>query len=284
MLDLLRILIYYPLTNILAFIIWSTPGHYAAAGIIILTLIIRFALLIPSRKGAQTQRKIQQIQPLVNELKAEYADDKQGFAMAQMELYKKNDINAFGNCLTLIIQLPLLITLYYAIRHGLTPGNVHIYPWMPKITTINPNFFGINLLNPDKTYILPVLAAVAQFFQARLMAPQTKPVPGAAPDPAAATQRAMMYFLPATTLIFAISFPAGVALYWVMSTGFQAIQQFYVNKEKYTITGVDAALKEVDKEHPGHKKVAPKALAEIKDSTSTDKKSGVNVVVRRKSP
>lgn len=281
MLELLRILIYYPLLNILTFFIWSTPGHYAAVGIIVITLLVRFALLIPSKKAAQTQRKIQQINPLVEELKREYGSDKQGFAVAQMELYKKNNINPFGNCITLLVQLPVLILLYYSIRYGLTPGNPHIYPWMVHPATINANFFGINLVNPDTTYILPVLAAVTQYFLARFMAPQAA-TPGAAPDAAAQTQKMMMYFLPATTLIFALKFPAGVALYWVISTGFQAVQQWYVNKEKYNIQGVDAALKEVDVEHPGHKKPSVKVLEEIKEETSTDKKSGVNVTVRKR--
>jgi YidC/Oxa1 family membrane protein insertase len=254
-----------------------------AVGIIVLTLIVRFALLIPSKRSAQTQRKIQQVQPLIDELKKEYGDDRQGFAVAQMDLYKKNNINPFGNCVTLLIQIPILITLYYSIRNGLTPDNPHIYPWMLHPDTISTNFFGINLSSPDKTYILPVLAAAAQFALAKLMAPLPKPqVPGAMPDPMAQTQKMMQYFLPATTLIFALSFPAGVALYWVMSTGFQAVQQWYVNKEKFSIAGVDAALKEADVEHPEHKKRPAKVLEEIKEQTSVDKKSGVNVVVRKK--
>jgi YidC/Oxa1 family membrane protein insertase len=281
MLELFNVLIYYPLLNILTFIIAITPGHYAAVGIIVLTLVVRFILLIPSKRAAQTQRKIQQIQPLVDELKREYGDDKQGFAVAQMALYKQNSINAFGNCITLLIQLPILITLYSAIRHGLVVDGPHIYSWMLHPATINNNFFGINLVSPDKTYILPVLAAATQYFLARFMAPAPKPA-GAAMDPAAQTQKMMMYFLPGTTLIFALSFPAGVALYWVVSTGFQAVQQFYVNKEKFAIAGVDAALKEADVEHPNHAKRTEKVVKEIKNQTSTDKKTGVNVTVRRK--
>jgi YidC/Oxa1 family membrane protein insertase len=282
MLELLRIVIYYPLLNLLTLIIKFTPGHYAAVGIIVLTLLVRFILLIPSKKAAQTQRKIQQVTPLVEELKAEYGSDKQGFAVAQMDLYKKNDINPFGNCLTLLIQLPILITLYYSIRFGLSGSGEHLYPWVGRPDFINTSFFGIDLIKPDHTYVLPILAALAQYFLARFMAPQTKSVPGAKVDPAAQTQKMMMYFLPATTLIFALSFPAGVALYWVISTGFQALQQWYVNKEKYNIQGVEAALKEVDVEHPDHKKRSAKVEEVIKEETSTDKKSGVNVTVRKK--
>ncbi|HSI20404.1 MAG TPA: YidC/Oxa1 family membrane protein insertase [Verrucomicrobiae bacterium] len=285
MLEILRVLIYYPLINLLTLIIWAVPGHYAAVGIVLLTLLVRFILLIPSKKAAQTQRKMQQIAPLAAELKQEYGDDKQGFAMAQMELYKKNDINPFGNCITLLIQIPVLITLYYSIRFGLTPDNPHLYAWLPRPEFINNNFFGINLIAPDKTYVLPVLAALMQYVQARLMMPATPvaPNPDGTPDPNAMTQKIMQYFLPATTLLFALSFPAGVALYWVVSTAFQVVQQFYVNKEKYAITGVDAALKEADAEHPEHKPRSPRVMDQIKEQTSTNTKAGVTVTVRKKS-
>lgn len=279
--EIIRILVYYPLINLLTFLSWLVPGHYAAVSIILLTLMVRFALLIPSKKAAQTQRKMQQLQPLLDELKLEYGNDRQGLAAAQMELYKKNGVNPFGNCGTLLIQLPILIALYYAIRFGLSPDSVHIYPWMVRPEFINTNFFGIDLIQPDKTYILPVFAAVLQFVQVKLSMPQHRPE--VKNDPAVATQKIMQYFIPATTLLFAASFPAGVALYWVVTTAFSCVQQLQVNKEKYDLTGVEKALKDADKEHPEHKPRSQKIEAEIKEQTSTDKKSGVKVTVRRKS-
>jgi YidC/Oxa1 family membrane protein insertase len=282
MLELLRILIYYPLINLLTFLIWIIPGHFAAVGIILLTLFVRFLLVLPSKKAAQTQRKMQQVQPLIDELKREYGDDKQGLAVAQMELFKKNDINPFSNCLTLLIQIPILITLYYAIRFGLAPDSPHIYPWMVRPEFINTNFFGISLLTPDKSFVLPVIAAILQYIQIKMTMPNHKPVPGAAPDVAVQTQKMFQYVIPGTTLIFASSFPAGVALYWVVSTMFSIGQQWFVNKEKYNITGVDAALKEADVKHPEHKPRSKKVLKEIKEQTATDTKSGVTVTVRKK--
>lgn len=280
MLELLRIIIYYPLINLLMFFIWLTPGHYAAVGIILLTLAVRFALLIPSKRAAQTQRKMQQIQPLLDELKAEYGNDKQGLALAQMELYKKNNINAFGNCLSLLVQLPILLTLYYAIRDGLRPDSPHLYAWLPRPEFINTELFTIGLTAPDTTFVLPVLAALLQYWQMKITLP--KPAEGAPSNPMAASQRTMIYLLPAMTLIFASSFPAGVALYWIVASVFSIVQQTYVNKEKYQIAGVGAALKEADEEHPEHKKRSEKVMREIREQTTADTKSGVTVTVRRK--
>lgn len=282
MLQFFQILIYYPLVNLLTFLIWLTPGHWSAIGIILLTLIVRFILLIPSKKAAQTQRKMQQLQPLLNELKKEYGDDRQGLAAAQMELYKKNEVNPFGNCVTLLIQLPILITLYYAIRNGLDLASIHLYPWMVRPEFINNHFFWVNLTSPDKTYVLPVLAAVLQYFQVRLTMPQVKQEPGAAPDPAVASQKVMQYFIPASTLLIATNFPSGVALYWIVTTAFGVVQQMLINREKYELSGVEAALKDADKEHPEHAKRPAKVLKEIDEQSHTDKKTGVNITVRRK--
>ncbi len=109
MLSLLETIFYYPFVNLLIFIIKLTPGHYAAIGIIVLTLIVRFILILPSKRAAQAQRKLSQLQPLIDELKEEYPDDKQGLAVAQMELYKKNKINPFASCGLALIQLPILL-------------------------------------------------------------------------------------------------------------------------------------------------------------------------------
>lgn len=278
MIQLLKILLYYPFINILTFFIWATPGHFAAAGIILLTLLVRFLLFIPSKQAAQVQRRTQQLAPLVEELKREYGDDRNGFAVAQMELYKKNNINPFSSCITLLIQFPVLIILYYSIRYGLSVGNPHVYSWMVHPTFINTNFFGINLTVTDHTYILPVIAAVLQYLQMHLTVPKQEP--GAAPDPTAAAQRSFKYVIPVTTLLFAARFPAGVALYWIISTAFGVVQQMLVNREKLTVTGVTEALKEADVEHPEHKPRTQKVLKEIAEETNT--KAGVQVTVRKK--
>lgn len=279
MITLLKILIYYPLLNILMLLIWATPGHYGWIAIVLLTLLVRFVLLIPSKRAAQAQRKMNQLQPLLEELKKEYGDDKQGLAVAQMELYKKNNINPFGSCLTALIQLPILIALYRAFLHGFTSSE-HLYSFVPHVTNINMSFFGINLLQPDKFYILPIIAAAFQYYQMKLTVPKTEPKPNGEVDPNVMTQRMMVYFIPGMTLLVARSFPAGAALYWIVSTIFSIVQQMLINKEKYNLAGVEKALTVVDKAHPEHKPRSAKVEHEIQEQTHTQK--GVSVTVRKK--
>jgi YidC/Oxa1 family membrane protein insertase len=279
MINLLTQIFYVPFLNLLTFIIWSTPGHYAAVGIIVLTLLVRVSLISPSRKAAQAQRKMAQLQPLLNDLKVEYADDKQGLATAQMELYKKNNISPFSSCGQSIIQLVVLVILYHAIRDGLVIHNPNIYSWMPKLDSVNNMFFGIDLLKPDKYLILPILASIVQFAQIYLTMPHTKKVPGVAVDPTQAMTQNTLYITSLFPILIGRTLPAAIALYWVVGTLFMVVQQYIVNKDKFELAGVKEVMKEADKEHPGYHR-SKASEKEIMEETSV--KKGVSVTVRRK--
>lgn len=270
-------ILYYPFLNLLTFFIWLSPGHYAWVGIVLLTLLVRFILLIPSKKAAQGQRKMQQIQPLMNELKVDYGDDKAGLAAAQMELYKKNGVNPFSSCGLALIQLPVLYILYYTFLHGLTVNSPHIYAWVPRPETINNMFLGLDLLKPDPTYILPILAAGLQFWQTRMVMPP-KMAPGTE-DPAQALQRNMMYLLPLITLFIAQSFAAGIVLYWVVTTVFSIIQQYFVNREKYALVGIEKVVNDAEKKYPEATARLEKVEKQVLD---TSVKKGVTLKVRKK--
>lgn len=281
MANLLSAILYIPFLNLLTFFIYATPGHYAAVGIVLLTLAVKLVLISPSRKAAQAQRKMSQLQPLLEDLKKEYADDKQGMAQAQMDLYKKNGISPFGTCGQSIIQLVVLVILYHSIRDGLVLNNPNLYHWLPKPDFINNSFFGINLLKPDHYLILPIIASVVQFFQIYLTMPKRKKEAGQSADPSQSINQNMLYAMSVFPILIGRTLPAGIALYWVVSTLFMVIQQWYVNKEKFDLTGVEKVMKEADKEHPEYHR-SKQVEAEIIEETSTKNKGGVSVTVRRK--
>lgn len=287
--ELLKILLYYPFINLLTFYVWLVPGHNIVWGVILLTITIRLLLLIPSKKQAQSQRKVQQIMPLLEELKKEYGSDREGLARAQMELYKKNGISPFGSCGLVLIQLPILLILYYAILRGINVDSPHIYSWIPRPTEIQTALFGIDLLRPDRTFIIPLIAAALQFIQTQLTLPDHaraifKKKGTEAPaklDTNLQLQRNMSLIFPFLTLIVAGKLPGAVAVYWVISTAFSIGQQYFVNREKFNIAGVETALGTAADEHPEAKRTK-KAVNEILAETR-DTKKGVTVRVRKKS-
>jgi len=283
MLEFFKIILYYPFVNLLTFFTGIVPGHYAAIGIILLTLLVRFILIIPSKRAAQSQRKMNEMQPLIEELKKEYGDDKQGLATAQMDLYKKNNINPFASCLPTLIQLPLLIVLYRAIIYGFGDSSAPLYFWVPRLSDVNALFFGIDLLKPDHFFILPIIASALQFVQIRMTMPKTPaPKPGEQQDPTAALQRNMMFISPLITLSIAYRLPAGAALYWIISTGFSVVQQYLVNQENLKLTGVKESIENMERVHPERKQQAEKVLKEMAPFEEKSSKGGVSVTVRRK--
>lgn len=280
--EFFKVILYYPFLNLLTLFVWLVPGHNVIWGIILLTLLVRFALLVPSRKQAESQRKMQQVNPLLEELKREYGKDREGLAKAQMQLYKDHEINPFSSCLVLLIQFPVLIILNYAILHGLDASSPHLYSWIPRPETIHTMLFGIDLLKPDPTFIFPIVTGVVQFFAmqqalpvtARLFKKRGTAGSTAPADPMMSMQRNMGLLMPFFIFFVARGLPAAMAVYWTISTLFTIVQQHSVNRR----------MKLKTEPLPLLKKEAKEVIKEVQTVPKTEsKKGGVKVTVRKKS-
>lgn len=225
-----------PIYNVLIFVTTSTPGKSLGLGIILLTLLIRLVLLIPSQRALESQKKLSNIQPKIKEIQDKYPNDKAAQSQEIMELWKKHKVNPFGACLPMIIQLPILIALYAVVRDGLLMSSTRLL-YLPlasvNISEISTNFLGILPLDKPNITVLPVLLVVMQFIQIKLSMAKKAKMPEGTPDPTAA----MLYVLPAMIGVMSITFPAGIALYWGISTLFGIFQQLVVNREKMSQLG-----------------------------------------------
>ncbi|HEU5370675.1 MAG TPA: YidC/Oxa1 family membrane protein insertase [Ktedonobacterales bacterium] len=263
LLAILQAIFYYPIFNVLMFLYWLVRDF--GLSIVLLTVMVRLALLPMTFKQLHSQRKMMELQPQLNALKAQYGDDKQGFAKAQMQLMKENNVSMLGGCLPMLIQLPFLYGLFYALRSGLGNGNptdlnnIHainsnLYPFMkfasitlpsgshPLNTFLDwfiwlPGHPALNLNLADPTHILPILAALFTFIQVRMIQGIRKPqqVTAGADAKAVAQQNAqqqtmslMTYVTPVITLVFAWQYAAGLSLYWVVGTLFAIGQSYFI--------------------------------------------------------
>ncbi|HEX5439963.1 MAG TPA: membrane protein insertase YidC [Ktedonobacterales bacterium] len=218
------------------------PGGAFALAIIILTLLIRAALIPLTRKQLQSTRKMQMIQPELKALKERYRGDPQGMMAEQRQLYKDNGVSMYGGCLPLLVQMPFIYALYGAFLtvihaaalsapQNLAAINQDLYSFVPHITSFPQTWFiWTSLVTPDPLHILPVLAALLTFIQLRMAMPVRKPrQPGENPDPTMQATATTQYIMPVVTLFIGWTFPAGLALYWCISTGFSAVQQYFIN-------------------------------------------------------
>ena len=230
------VIFYQPILNLLVWLYNVIPGHDIGIAIILLTIIIRMALLPLSKKMIESQKALQELQPKMDELKAKYGNDKQELGKATLELYRENKINPFSSCLPLLIQLPFLWAVYRVFMAGLKNGSLDLlYSFVHKPETINTVTMGfLDLSKPN--WVIAVLAGLAQFWQAKMMSTRKPPAivskdKGAMDENMAAMMnKQMLYFMPALTVFIGITLPGGLALYWLVVTLFTAFQQLFIFK------------------------------------------------------
>ncbi len=229
-----QIIFYQPILNVLIYFYDTIAFHNLGLAIILVTLLLRLILYPFFHKGAKQQMLMQRIQPQVKKIQETHKKDMQKQSEALMALYKEHGINPFSSFLLLLIQLPVLIALYWAVRSGLGTGQIAgLYSFVPAPAVINTMFLGfVNLAVPSFTLL--VLAALSQYLQARLAI--YKQPEGHQLSPVEKIARQMAFIGPIMTLVIFYSLPSAVALYWLFSSLFSAIQQFFVNRhlrEKY---------------------------------------------------
>ena len=227
MLELYHQFIYNPLLNLLVWGYNSLPGHDIGVVIVVLTILVRLLLAPTMHKQIKSQHAIARLQPKLEELKEKHKDNKEAQARAVMDLYKEHNVNPFASCLPLLLQLPILIALYQVFNKALHGNLDGLYRVVYNPGVIDPMFLGVvNLANPN--IILAILAGGLQFWQARMMQAKstTKPTDASAQM----IQMQTMYLLPLVSIFIAWRLPAGLPLYWIVTTLFAIAQQYYVTK------------------------------------------------------
>ncbi|MBU4216685.1 YidC/Oxa1 family membrane protein insertase [Candidatus Parcubacteria bacterium] len=228
-------LFYQPILNLLIWLYDVIPGQDLGIAIILLTIIIKILLYSLNSKQIKSQKELQELQPKIEEVKNKYKDSKEEMGKKMMELYKEHKVNPFGSCLPLLIQMPFLFALFRVFRDGFEDGALKlIYPFIHNPETINYISFGFLDLSKKNIYIA-ILAALAQFWQAKMMMSKKTEVKGSDSkneDMAAIMNKQMVYFMPVMTFFMASSFSAGLALYWLVTTLLSAFQQLYILKKK----------------------------------------------------
>jgi YidC/Oxa1 family membrane protein insertase len=228
---------YQPLYNILVFFISIAPWNDLGIAIILLTLLIRTILLVPNQKALESQRKMQEVQPKLNHIREKYKDNQEMIGKETLAIMQEHKVNPLGSCLPLLIQFPVLIALFYVVQNGLNPDTAHLL-YAPlqnfDFNRISVNFLGMLDLTKINPFILPLFVGGLQFLQMKLAVVRGKKKEASGEKPAKknemdAANNMMLYFMPAMIAVFTASVPAGVGLYWSVSTLYGIGQQLVVN-------------------------------------------------------
>lgn len=235
--SLFETVFYQPLFNLLIAIYNVLPSHDLGLTILILTLLVRIILVPLSWHQIRAQSEIQELQPLLAELKEKYKDDKQGFATAQMQLFQEKKINPLASCLPVLIQLPFLLGLFYVFQNGLESKDLQLlYSFVQRPETLNHTFLGLFSVTDKHNLILAVLVGASQFVQMKLMMPKQKKTENSekkADDFSSILNTQMTYVMPLMIGYMSYTFPSGLGIYWFVQTVFITVQQlFFMRKMK----------------------------------------------------
>lgn len=218
--------IYRPILNLLVALYNIIPGHDIGVVIILVTLVIRFILAPFMHKSLKSQKAMSALQPKIKELREKHTDQQEQ-AKAMMDLYKEHNVNPFSSCLPLLIQLPILIALYQVFSKALSGNLSGLYSFVQNPGALNPKLFGLfDLSHPNIGFA--VVAGLVQFWQSWMV---TKWQDSSAMDATAKAMNVqMLYILPLVSVFIAWKLPAGLPLYWIVTTLFAVAQQYYINR------------------------------------------------------
>ncbi len=229
---LLKTIFYNPLYNGMVFLVSLLPGHNVGLAIIILTLLVRVILFPLGQRAARSQLALKDLEPELKKIKEEYKT-KEEQARKTFELYKKYKVNPFSGCLLSLIQLPIIIALYYVFLKGLGFNEDVLYSFVKHPEVLNMNFLGIDL--GQKSLILAILAGLTQFFQSMISLPKHEHKianPGDFKENfTKSMQTQMKYVFPILLFWIAYKISAAVALYLVVSNMFMIAQEFIVRRQ-----------------------------------------------------
>lgn len=227
MLAIYHALLYQPILNLMVGL-YDVLFHDFGLAILALTLLVRGALWPLTHKSLANQKAMLELQPKLKEVQQKYKDNKEEQAKATMALYAEHKVSPLSSCLPLLVQLPLFIALYRVLSAGLkSQGLDGLYAFVPNPGTISTHSLGfLDLSKP--AIVIAILAAAAQFWQARMMQRKDVKVHAEASkdeDTMAIMNKQMLYMMPLMTLFIGWKLPAGLTLYWLFTNLAMILQQ-----------------------------------------------------------
>lgn len=180
-------------------------ANYGVA-IILMTLVIKMLLYPLTVKQVRSMKAMQEMQPRIKEIQEKYKKDPERMQREMSQLYKEAGTNPLSGCLPILLQMPILIGIFYALRD---------FDYIQQ-----PSFLWMaDLAQPDPFYVLPVLSALSTYVQSK----QTT-------TDSSAQSKMMVMFMPVFIGYISLTFPAGLVLYWVVSNLAQILQQAWMNR------------------------------------------------------
>ncbi len=225
---------------------WGAPWWLS---ILMLTIIVRTLLFPITYRQVKSMRRMQELKPDMDRIRAEYKDDVQKQREETAKLYQERKVNPLGGCLPVFIQLPIFLVLYYTIRH---------FDKLESFRTGGLLWFK-DLTQPDHLFILPVLYILTMMASQELTIRNT-----------ATQQKQLMRFLPIIFGFFLARFPSGLFVYWITSNLITFTQNYVI----YNVLPHKTADSEEPSTEPAKKEPQKREAPQPQKTAQNQQKSG----------
>jgi YidC/Oxa1 family membrane protein insertase len=195
-----------PLTRLFGWLLsalYAVVGNYGVA-IIILTILVRVVTAPLTMKQMRSMERMRRLQPRIKEIQEKFSDDRQRQSEEMMRLYKQEKVNPLGGCLPMILQLPVFIGLFYALRSSIHLRQAPFMGWIDDLST------------PDMLFEIPGVGVPVRVLPMQV-------------DPSQA--RMMMIIMPIMMTVLFYQFPSGLVLYWMLSNVLAIAHQLWVGRK-----------------------------------------------------
>ena len=187
--------------------------------LILFSLLVKIVVYPLTKKSYESTQKMQAIQPQLNTLKEKHKNDQQKMSKAQMALFKEHGVNPLGGCFPVLLQMPLLFSLFQVFRSTIELRVAPFVLWITDLSapdTINNLPFTIPVYG-DHIAVLPILMGVTMFIQQKMM-----------PTQAGGQQKLMSYFMTIFFTLLFNNFPSGLNLYYTLFNVLTILQQKFL--------------------------------------------------------
>lgn len=189
--------------------------------IIIFSIIIKVALHPLTKTSMKSMKKMQALQPMMEEIREKYKDDQQKMNKQIMQLYKDYGVNPAGGCLPMLLQLPILYALWAVFRSAIELRQAGFVLWItdlsvPDVIARLP--FQMPIFGIQDVSGLAMLMGITMFIQQKM----------SVKDP---RQKMMVWLMPILLTLLFNSFPSGLNLYYFVFNVLSIGQQTWINKQ-----------------------------------------------------
>ena len=189
--------------------------------IILMTVVIKMILYPLTVKQVKSMKAMQELQPKMKRLQEQYKTNPQLLQQEMQKLYREAGVNPLAGCLPMLVQMPILMAIFYALKDATYEGGNPSFLWMPSLSEADPY------------YILPVLSALSTYLTSR----QTT-------DESNQQMKMMMYVMPVFIGWMSMNFAAGLVIYWITMNLVQVVQQWFIFREEKEDHGGSKTKKE----------------------------------------